>query len=82
MNQRRVIERCISDCAKAPDYRGRWRQGRKLAEHLLATGSTPTIAEATARAAVAVGAVIAGAARRAHADELAALDAAAIGEAE
>lgn len=60
---RRNIERCVRDCAHAPDYRGRWRQERKLVAQLQAAGSTSTIAAATARAAVAVGAAISRAAR-------------------
>lgn len=59
MTAQQIIERCVRDCAGAKDRRGRWRQERKLAEQLQATGSTPTIAASTARAAVAVGTTIA-----------------------
>lgn len=59
-NPRQLIERCIRDCSKARDNRGRWRQARKLSAQLVAAGTQPRIADQTAVAAMAVGAVIAG----------------------
>lgn len=55
-----LIERCVRDCSKARDNRGRWRQARKLSAQLVAAGTQPRIADQTALAALAVGAVIAG----------------------
>lgn len=57
------IEGCVNRCARAPDYWGRWRAERKLAELLRDAGDSPAIAAATARAAVAVGTTIARAGR-------------------
>lgn len=54
-----IIARCLRDCARARDARGRWRQERKCAAELEALGTSRTVAAATARAAVSVGAWIA-----------------------
>jgi len=51
--------RCIDDCAKARDDRGRWRQQRKCAQQLQDLGASPSIAAATAAAARNVGAHLA-----------------------
>lgn len=59
MTPRQAIAGCVTRCARAPDYRGRWRAERKLAELLRDAGDSPAIAAATARAAVAVGTAIA-----------------------
>jgi hypothetical protein len=50
-----TIERCIRDCSKAIDNRGRWRPERACAAKLLSGGTTPTIAAATAQAAARFG---------------------------
>lgn len=53
------IRRCIDDCARARDDRGRWRQQRKCAAEPQQQGTSATVAEATAQAARNVGAFIA-----------------------
>lgn len=54
-----AIRRCIDDCAKARDDRGRWRQQRNCAQQLEQLGTTPSIAAMTAAAARTIGATIA-----------------------
>ena len=51
---------CVAACWQARDARGRWRPQRDLQAQLLATGSTPAVAEATALAARRVGEHLAG----------------------
>lgn len=63
MNDLSMIIRCVRECASARDERGRWRQERRLTAELRASGSTETIAVATARAAANVGRTIATTAR-------------------
>jgi hypothetical protein len=52
------IRRCIAGCVRALDGRGIWHNQNALQQRLLAEGSTPTIARATAEAAVSVAQVI------------------------
>lgn len=65
MNDLAMITRCVRECASARDERGRWRQERRLADELLATGSTKSISTLTAKAAAEVGRAIATKARNA-----------------
>lgn len=58
-----VIRAAIDRCAAARDGRGRWRVQRDAESRLIASGDSPAIAAASARACAVVGTQIAESAR-------------------
>ncbi len=54
-----LIRRCVVDCARARDWRGRWRQERNCMAALRRAGTSQAISHATAAASARLGAWIA-----------------------